>query len=64
MDLFERNMLHRQSVGHLRRQEAQKYGVSVFMGWVISQTNEQVNYSNYFGEGGQRFPGTGPPPTF
>ena len=46
MDLFERNMLHRQSVGRLGRQEAQKYGVSVFMGWVISQTNEQVNYSN------------------
>ena len=63
MDLFERNMLHRQSVGCLGRQEARKYGVSVFMGWVISQASERVNYPTILGKG-QRFPGTGPPPTF
>ena len=56
-------MLHRQSVGCLGRQEARKYGVSVFMGWVISQASERVNYPTILGKG-QRFPGTGPPPTF
>ena len=29
---LERNTLHRQSVGHLRRQEAPKYGVVSFYG--------------------------------
>ena len=48
---LERNTLQRESVGHLRRWEALKYGWFIFMGWVTSKANEQEDYINYFGNG-------------
>ena len=59
----ERNTLHRDNEGHLRRWEALKYGWFVFMGWVTSKANEEEDYFNYL-EMGWGFPGIGPPPTF
>ena len=44
-----RNTLDRQMVGHLRRREAQKYGVVSF----YELGNEWEDYSNYFGEGAE-----------
>ena len=46
----ERNTLHRQSGGQLRRLEWPQNMVKlIFMGWVISQANQWEDYSNYFG---------------
>ena len=48
---LDRNTLHRQSVGHLRRQEWPHNVVwLVFMGWEIFQADEWEDYSNYIGE--------------
>ena len=58
-----RNTLHR--VWAISEDERPRnMGWLVFMGWVISQTNEWEDYSKYFGGKGWRFPGIGPPPTF
>ena len=44
---LETNTLQRKNVGHLRRQEALKYGMVSFYG----VGNEWEDYFNYFGEG-------------
>ena len=47
---LERYTFHRQNAIHLRRQPGNR-GCLVFMGWMISQTNEWEDYSNYLGDG-------------
>ena len=49
MALGETHSIHRQSAGHLRRQEFQNMGWLVFLSWVTSQANEQEDCSNYSG---------------
>ena len=48
---LDRNTLHRQYASSQKGRVASKYGVVIFMGWVISYANEWEEYSNYFGEG-------------